>query len=413
MSAHQPNILIVDDHPDNLRTLSGILQNTGHKVRKAISGELAIETIGSQAPDVILLDIRMPYMDGYEVCKILKQSEQTRDIPIIFISALSEVADKVKAFELGGADYITKPFHAEEVLARVNYQITLRQQQQQLTELYQQVQSLNRNLEQQVEERTHELQQALAELQRFNQLKDEFLSAISHELRTPLANIRMVLDLLMNDADSGHDPAPTSMGDQASTSRVPEYFKILRTECDRELQLVQDLLDLQHLAADTHPFNRLSINLYDWVAHSLEVVEPRIQARQQSLMLHLASDLPVLETDLFSLNRILMELLNNACEYTPSGGTITLTVKTDNKFIYIQVSNSGVDIPPDELPRVFDKFYRVTGHDPWQHGGIGLGLALVQKLVEHLKGAIEVTSANNITCFTVRLPIAADPLPAL
>lgn len=136
----KPSVLVVDDHPDNLRTLSAILSQQGYKVRKAISGAVALETVRSQPPDLILLDIRMPEVDGYDVCAALKASEQTCDIPIIFLSALDDAATKVKAFGLGGADYITKPFQGEEVLLRVRNQLTIRQQQQQLTQQNHQLQ---------------------------------------------------------------------------------------------------------------------------------------------------------------------------------------------------------------------------------------------------------------------------------
>jgi PAS domain S-box-containing protein len=134
------NILIVDDQLDNLRTLSAILSGQGYKVRKAISGELALETVRSQLPHLILLDIKMPQMDGYEVCSTLKAAAETREIPVIFLSASDEVADKIKAFAVGGADYIIKPFQAEEVLLRIGHQLTIRQQQRQLIEQNHQLQ---------------------------------------------------------------------------------------------------------------------------------------------------------------------------------------------------------------------------------------------------------------------------------
>ena len=140
MLAEQDTILVVDDHPDNIRTLSIILRSQGYKVRKATSGEMAIDTIHSQPPDLVLLDIKMPTMNGYEVCTKLKEATKTCNVPIVFLSALDSAADKIRAFEVGGADYITKPFNEEEVLARVRQQLTIRQQQQQLTEQNQQLQ---------------------------------------------------------------------------------------------------------------------------------------------------------------------------------------------------------------------------------------------------------------------------------
>ncbi len=126
------DILIVDDKADNIRLLSSILSSQGYTVRKALNGSMALKAVESLAPDLILLDITMPGMSGYEVCKALKANAQTRDIPVIFLSALDEIFDKVKAFEVGGVDYMTKPFQVEEVLIRIKTHVTLHQQRQQL-----------------------------------------------------------------------------------------------------------------------------------------------------------------------------------------------------------------------------------------------------------------------------------------
>ncbi|HEY9645551.1 MAG TPA: hybrid sensor histidine kinase/response regulator [Chroococcidiopsis sp.] len=404
------NILVVDDHPDNLRTLSLFLQVEGYKVRKAASGSMALETVGSQLPDLILLDIRMPKMDGFEVCAALKRSPQTSEVPILFISASDEVVDKVRAFEMGGSDYITKPFRSQEVLARVKHQLTIRQQRQELFALYQQVQSLNAHLEQQVQERTQALQQALEELQRINQVKDDFLSTISHELRTPMTNICVALQLLMTASRQGQDFFQ-SLSDadavKAPNKKIMQYLSILQTECDRELQLIQDLLDLQQVTAATLLLEPTLISLDQWLPLLLKEFHPRAQRHQQTFTLELPPDLPLIETDAASLSRIIIELLNNACKYTPAGGAIALTLSFEGgdpaAFVF-SVSNTGTEISAEELPRVFDKFYRIPSRDPWRHGGTGLGLALVKKLVEHLEGSITVSSADNHTCFTLKLP---------
>ncbi len=161
MLTNQANILVIDDQLHNLRALSVILQTRGYQVRQATNGTTALKTATSHPPDLILLDIRMPRMDGYAVCAALKQSPQTREVPVIFLSALGEVSDKVKAFDSGAVDYITKPFQAAEVLARIDAQLNMRQQQRQLGDLLQQVQQLNSSLEAQVQAQTLELQQAL------------------------------------------------------------------------------------------------------------------------------------------------------------------------------------------------------------------------------------------------------------
>ena len=173
------DILIVDDNPANIHLLAGLLSKRGFKIRKATSGQLALIAVAQKKPDLILLDARMPKMDGYEVCRQLKSQAATSSIPVIFISALNQTADKIKAFQVGGVDYVTKPFQIEEVSARVDAQLKLNQLQQQLT-------AHNHSLEDKVNRRTQQLEDANYKLSLLNKAKTDFLRLISHELRTPL-----------------------------------------------------------------------------------------------------------------------------------------------------------------------------------------------------------------------------------
>jgi signal transduction histidine kinase/DNA-binding response OmpR family regulator len=564
------SILIVDDQPDNLRTLSVILRRVGFTVRQAISGQIALQTAQAVPPDLILLDIGMPGMDGYEVCNQLKANALTSNIPVIFLSALSDVLDKARAFSTGGADYITKPFEAEEVLIRVQHQLRLRSQQQQLLELNRQLELFNASLERQVQARTLELDQALtferslkrisdqvrdtldqnqilrtvvqelaeslevfccdavlyspdrltsevryqyvqpgqvvtqgqilqmtdapeiyeqlhqgycfafcqirptpirnhsailacpivdnaleqngmlgdlwlfkptsssfstaevrlveqvanqcavvlrqaklyeasqlqvAELQHLNQLKDDFLQTISHELRSPLANMKLALQLVEILTESGQTLIEQLSEATTPNNRVSQYFAILKQECDRELQLINDLLDLQHLEAGVYATESTTINLQDWLTHVIEAFQSRTQEQQQNLELALDPEPLPITIDLSSLSRVMTELLNNACKYTPRHETITVSLHREGARMILRVGNTGVEVAAEELPRIFDKFYRIPSSDPWQYGGTGLGLALVKKLLEQLGGSIVVTSQNRVTCFTVQLPL--------
>jgi len=572
MSNSPASILVIDDQPDHLRTLSAILQNRGYQVRQATNGPMALRTIASQPPDLILLDIRMPQMDGYAVCAALKQSPQTQEIPVIFLSALGDAADKARAFDMGGVDYITKPFQAGEVLARISNQLNIQQQQRQLSDVLQQMQRLNSSLEERIQAQTLELQQALeyertlkqisdrvrdsldqtyilrttveeltrvlqaqccdtvlfnpdqtteifcyqagngkssepydsvpsllqrpgvseqleqgttlafccltedaanrysailgcpirddrtwlgtlwlfkplaatfsnqeirlveqvanqcaialrqarlyqeaqaqiVELHRLNQLKDDFLSTISHELRTPVANMRMVLQLLAIATNQGQTFLAQMTEMEAENNRIVQYFRILQEECEREINLIQDLLDIQHLEAGTRPLDLTTLDLNNWLSHVLESYELQTQNHQQQLVTQFAPMLPRLTTDLTCLNRIVVELLNNACKYTPAHETITVSTEATADHILLRVSNSGVEISPDEQTRMFDKFYRIPNNDPWKHSGTGLGLALVWQLVNHIGGSIQVTSGDRVTCFTLQLPHTLSPMP--
>ncbi|MBW4486814.1 MAG: PAS domain-containing protein [Trichocoleus desertorum ATA4-8-CV12] len=240
-------------------------------------------------------------------------------------------------------------------------------------------------------------QRQVQELRRLDTLKDDFLSTVSHELRTPVANIRMAIEMLeINLARGG------AVG--ISADKAARYLKILRHECEREAGLINNLLDLQRLTAEAQPLYLGVIELRIWLPQIMQPFEERAQAQQQSLQLELAPDLPPVLSDAASLARILSELLNNACKYTPKQERIKVSATAIAGGIAIQVTNTGIEIPASELPRVFDKFYRVPSADPWKQGGTGLGLALVQKLVDHLGGAIAVVSEAGRTQFTLTLP---------
>lgn len=573
-STHSALILLIDDTPDNLRLLAKILESKGFKVKKTVSGKMAIQAAQIEPPDLILLDINMPELNGYEVCQQLKLQEKTANIPIIFISALDQTIDKIKAFELGGVDYITKPFQELEVLARVQNQLIIYQQRQlliaQTQHLQQEIQerqqaqaalqALNKSFEKQIIERTEELQKSLEfearlkritdtvrdsldegqiwqaavaelvvgleldccyaticnndlktcvvaheysnnsdigwgincikqvknwvgfptklrtehctqfcwyflnsdniyerkyaillcqifddqkilgslwlfksvtkafdelevrlvkqlanqcaialrqarlyqaaqaqveELQRLNQLKDDFLCSISHELRNPIANIQSFIQLLETEL--------TSI--KQHNHKVSQYLTILYEESEGELQLIQDLLDLQYLNAEFYPLQLTTINLADWIPYTIEVFIIQSQQQHKNLQIQLAPDLPLLTTDISSLSRIVRELVKNACKYTPPGENITVTAHQQDEQLHLCVVNSGVEIPEIELSRIFDKFYRIPNMGHLTAGGTGLGLALVKKLVALLSGSIFVESRTREICFTVVLPL--------
>jgi signal transduction histidine kinase len=243
------------------------------------------------------------------------------------------------------------------------------------------------------------------ELTNLNRLKDEFLSTVSHELRTPLSNMKVAVQMLAIALNQQMSLFSEIAKPIAERSRIARYFQILQDECEREISLIDDLLDLQRLDAGVQPLVLETIDLENWLSQVVEPFQVQTRDRQQTLELDFAPSLPPLVSDLYSLERLLKELLNNASKYTPSGEHITLRAFVQSQTIQLQVINSGVEIPATELPRIFDKFYRVPSIDPWKQDGIGLGLALVKKLTEDLGGRISVESASGQTCFTVELPI--------
>lgn len=285
--------------------------------------------------------------------------------------------------------------------------------------------------------RTQQLEAQMAELQKLNQLKDDFLNTVSHELRTPLANMKMAIQMLeiMFDREGLLGQATDLV-----SSRTVHYLEILREQCNHELSLVNDLLDLQRLNADVYPLTFSTIRLQDWIPHIAEQFEEQILTHRQSLHLAIPPDLSPLISDATGLTRILTELLNNACKYTPIAGTITISAQTiesdrpahsrssfippqsDSQLqpsaptphaasLQIRACNSGIELAADELTRVFDQFYRIPNSDLHNQGGTGLGLALVKRLVTYLYGAIWAESHPGQTCFVVELPLTPPDFP--
>ncbi|MEC4983925.1 MAG: response regulator [Oscillatoria sp. PMC 1068.18] len=376
MSDRQDNILIVDDTLENLQVLSQTLSERGYKVRGAVKGEMAIRTAKSVPPDLILLDIKMPDMDGYEVCKQLKAEEKTKQIPIIFLSALDEVTDKVKGFQIGGVDYITKPFQVQEVLARIENQLTIQRLQKQL-------QIQNELLQKEIQER----QKAEATAKAASQAKSEFLANMSHELRTPLNAILGFAQVLMREPEL--------------TPEQQDYLGIINRSGQHLLELINDVLDLSKIEAGRVSLNFTNFDLYRLLDQIEEMFHIKAEAKNLTIEFRLAPDIPqYIRTDEAKLRGCLINLLGNAVKFTEVG-QITLKVETksistennDLELLFI-VQDTGTGIAPREIRTLFDAFVQAEeGRQAAE--GTGLGLSITKRFVELLGGKIEVNSILN------------------
>jgi signal transduction histidine kinase len=242
---------------------------------------------------------------------------------------------------------------------------------------------------------------AAAEVARVNQLQDEGVATVAHELRSPLANIQMLAQLLEANLEEE--------GLLTEGSRVAHYVQMVQTECQRKNDMVNDLLALARVANPQEPCLADEVSLQVWLPYIAEVFQERLQNQCQHLQFEIPADLPPLTLDLSSLERIVTELLHNACKYTPAAGTIIIAAAHQDDRLQLEITNVGVEIPAVDLPHIFDKFYRIPTLDIWGHGGTGLGLPLVKKLVDHLGGTIAVRSAQKQVQFTLQFPLPSAP----
>jgi two-component system sensor histidine kinase/response regulator len=371
-------ILAVDDTPSNLRALSDLLLAHGYGVRDARDGPTALEQLQTgELPDLILLDIYMPGMDGYEVCQHLKADPRTRDIPVIFISALSDTDNIVKGFEVGGADYIVKPFQFREVLARVASQLTLVQQRRQIEALRAQDRQYFESL---------------------NRMKDQFIRMATHDLRNPL-NVILGYASVINRLDvSAHD-----------RSLRAQAVENIRQSVEKMRTLVTDLLDLAQFETSSY-LSMTPRPLGDFLETSLGGL--RVIAAQKNIELVFTPPPShvLVHVDESYMARVIDNLVSNAIKYTPGGGRVTVRATWDENSATIEVSDTGLGIPEKDLPLIFDAFYRVRQGEYENIEGSGLGLSIVKTIVEQHGGKVKVESQpGQGSTFRVILPRFQSP----
>jgi signal transduction histidine kinase len=381
------SILIVDDTPANLQLLAQMLSEQGYKVRMAQDGIMALMSIQSSPPDLILLDIMMPELNGYQVCSKLKASCSTKDIPIIFISALNEVFDKVKAFEVGGVDYITKPFQAQEVLARVEHQLHIRRLTQQLSEQ-------NALLQQEVHRREMaevEVRRALSKEQELNQLKSYFVSMVSHEFRNPLTTILGFAEFMRD------------FGQQLSEEKKQEYLRQIEESARRMTALLNDVLSIGQAEAGKLEFNPKPLDVEEFCGDLVEEIKLGNSA-QHRIVFSSPSQLNKACMDKNLLRQILTNLLSNAIKYSPEGRTVTFDLVCQDDLAIFHIKDEGIGISPEDQQRLFESFHR--GNNVGKISGTGLGLTIVKKAVDLHGGEIAVNSEIGLgTTFSVAIPL--------
>ncbi|MDD5708493.1 MAG: hybrid sensor histidine kinase/response regulator, partial [Kiritimatiellae bacterium] len=358
-------ILVVDDTPDNL-ALMGSLLKEDYKVKIANSGEKALRIAASDSPpDLILLDIMMPGMDGYEVCRRLKRDPKTVHIPVIFLTARAAVEDEKKGLELGAVDYITKPISPPIVMARVKNHLALKAMADFM---------LHKNIG---------LESARFVAEKANRAKSNFLSSMSHELRSPLNAILGFAQLMETDS-----PSPTP-GQKESIAQILQAGWHL-------LKLINEILDLAKVESGQMPMTREPVPLAGIMIECQGMFEP--QANQRGIMLTFPRfDIPyVVLADPTRVKQVLINLLSNAIKYNRAQGTVEVAcAESTPGRIRVSVRDTGTGLSPEQLAQLFQSFNRL-GQEAGGEEGTGIGLVVTKRLVELMGGVIGVESSVGV-----------------
>jgi len=355
-------VLIVDDNPENLAFLGKMVVENGWSPGFAPDGVTALDAVKKKLPDLILLDIMMPNMDGFEVCKQLKQDATLAEIPIIFLSAKADEDDVIAGLELGAVDYVTKPFKKKELITRVN---------------------------------THlELQAAKEELRKALATKDKLFSIIAHDLGNLFNGLVGFSSILTGKTRV-----------VISDSQKKEYSQDILQMAEKGLNLLTNLLNWSRSQIGSLKINPETINLQYLVNQNIELIQEKAKTKNINLFSQIDADASSLFADVNLLNTVVRNLLSNAVKFTPSLGEIKICSKKVNNLIEISVSDTGVGIEAEYIDKLFRIDVIHTTPGTAQEEGNGLGLILCQELVEKLGGTLEVESeVGKGTRFYMRFP---------
>jgi len=392
----QAIILVVDDNPTNLEILDHALTQEGYKVRIEAEGLNVIKQARLSIPDLILLDIMLPDLNGFEVCKQLKADPLTEGIPIIFMTALADPVDKIKGLNLGAVDYITKPFQKEELLARVRGHVQLRQLNKTLELQNQQLIELKNELENRVAERTAELSQALEKEKELNQLKSRFITMASHEFRTPLAIISSSSGILQN------------FSDRLSEKRKQEHLETIQNTIKHIIQVLDDVLMINQAEAEKIEVKLEPLDIIKFCRHLKEEIEASFISHEIDFYIDLGDEIfnnyQLVLVDKKLLRQIITNLLTNAIKYSPDHNLVNFSLSRKDNQLILKISDYGIGIPPSDQVHLFEYFQR--GSNVGTLPGTGLGLSIVKKCVDLHQGEITLDSElGKGTVFTVILPL--------
>ena len=390
--ALRTTIMVVDDTPQNLDELQALLEGHSYRVSAYSRARTALKSIEKSLPDLLLLDIRMPEMNGIEMCRKLKSNPETANIPVLFISSQNNPDQIARAFKAGGVDYVLKPFREQEILARVQTHLKLLKAQRRLQKHHQ-------KLTQTVRRRTAELEKALGQARESDRLKTTFLASVSHELRTPLTSIIGFSDILQQTAENENDR---------------EYASIISNSGRQLLGLIEDLLELVMgdkglVAVRTRPFE-----LQTWFATQSAVLKKLLHASGKEERIALLFHPPkqpkmTLRSDPEKMAQILQQLFKNAIKFTEQGEIAFGVEQTAPNLLQCYVRDTGIGIASEDQEAIFGLFRQADDSETRKFGGLGIGLAVAHKLAKAISGKIRLVSRPaQGSIFYFEVPVVFD-----
>jgi signal transduction histidine kinase len=393
VSTPRASVLLVDDQPARLLTYESILAGIGVHCVRALSGAEALEKLLKQEFAVILLDVEMPGMDGFEVARLVREHPRMERTPIIFVTGVHvSQLDQLRGYELGAIDYIAVPVVPEILRSKVALLVELHLRRKELKSLNDALHEARARLE---AEHAAAIANRDAQLHAADRRKDEFLAMLAHELRNPIAPISNAAEALSRLVKDDKARALVEM-----IQRQGAHFS----------RLLDDLLDVARITQGRVQLRRETVALAASVEHAIEAIQPHIKAKSHHLTVTKTSEAVHVSADKVRLEQCVANLLINAAKYTDAGGRIRVKVAADRDQALIEVSDTGIGIAPEFLPRVFDLFAQSERSIDRSQGGLGIGLAICKQLVQMHGGTVTGASAGlgQGATFTIRLPLLKE-----
>lgn len=364
----KPLILIVDDIPKNIQVLGTNLRKKNYEIAIAQDGKHALHIASNILPDLILLDIMMPEMDGFDVCKELKSDSLTKDIPVILLTGKTATEDLLKGFEVGASDYITKPYNSAELLARVKTHLELKRSKDELT-------------------------QKNEELIRLNEHKNTFFSIVSHDLRNPLTAFMGLAQILNDDFDN------------IDKEKTKKFIGLLYDAAEEMQKLLNNLLDWGRLEMGKIQVNPEDIDLQEIISGNISLL--KTSALEKSITLtSKISEPAVVYADKNMIAAVVRNILSNSIKFTNKGGNVTISSKPINDQRVVTITDNGIGIPENKLKTLFSVKNISSTKGTNNEKGTGLGLLLCKQMIEQNKGSIGIESKEGKgTTVTIKLPL--------